>query len=177
MDYLSVKALHIIFIVTWFAGLFYLPRILIYQTEALTKKEPERQILSDQLGLMARRLLIIISWPSAIITLVLGISLLIQQPQFLKQPFMHLKLTFVGLLYCYQFALHWIHTYLQSEIIRISSSKLRILNEVATLLLISIVFLIVKKDGLSWIWGSVGIIGIALILMIAIRLYKNSRKK
>ena len=77
MDYLYLKALHIIFVITWFAGLFYIVRLFIYHTEALEKEEPERSILSDQLGLMSKKLWFIITWPSAVITLILGVSLLV----------------------------------------------------------------------------------------------------
>ena len=72
MGFEYVKALHLIFIVTWFAGLFYIVRLFIYQTEALEKSEQERQILKPQLDLMARRLWYIITWPSAVLTLIFG---------------------------------------------------------------------------------------------------------
>ena len=77
MSYLYLKALHIIFVVTWFAGLFYIVRLFIYHTEALAKNEPERSILSDQLAIMTKKLWYIIAWPSAVITLIMGVSLLI----------------------------------------------------------------------------------------------------
>lgn len=177
MDYLSFKALHIIFIVTWFAGLFYLPRILIYQVEALKKSEPERSILQSQLSIMAKRLWYIITWPSAIITLIFGTSLLIQQPSWLQLPFMHVKLAFVVLLYGYHFSLHVLFKQLQNGIVKYSSQQLRVWNEVATIILIAVVFLIVKKDQISWVWGTLGILGTAIGLMIAIKLYKKWREK
>ena len=68
-----VKALHIIFIVTWFAGLFYIVRLFVYQREALDKEEPERSIIGSQLALMAGRLWYMITWPSAVLTLIFGI--------------------------------------------------------------------------------------------------------
>ena len=95
MDYLSLKALHIIFIVTWFAGLFYIPRIFIYQTEALDKPEPERTILHEQLSKMARLLWFVITWPSAVITLIFASLLLYLQPVWLEVPSMQVKLGFV----------------------------------------------------------------------------------
>ena len=177
MDYLTVKSLHIIFIVTWFAGLFYIPRIFIYQTEALEKEEPQRSVLYDQLTTMARRLWFFITWPSAIATSILGIVLLYQQPNWLSLPFMHIKLTFVFLLYLYHFSLHIINNQLQKKISKFTSTQLRIWNEVATIILIACVFLIVKKDQISWVWGTIGIVGTAVILMIAIKLYKRYREK
>ena len=177
MDYLSVKALHIIFIVTWFAGLFYMPRLFIYHTEALENEEPRRTILHDQLGIMSRRLWYIITWPSAIITLGMGVTLLVLQPAWLSMPFMYLKIGFVVCLYLYHVSLHYIFGLLQNGVARYSSTQLRIWNEVSTVILIAVVFLIVKKDQLSWIWGTLGILGVAIGLMIAIRLYKKFREK
>ena len=177
MDYLTVKSLHIIFIVTWFAGLFYQPRLFIYQTEALLKAEPDRSILHKNLSLMSKRLWFIITWPSAIITLILRIYILYLQPSWLKLPYMHVKLLFVFLLYLYHLSLHYIYQKLQKGIIKYSSTQLRIWNEVATIILIAVVFLIVKKDQISWIWGTLGILGVAVLLMIAIKLYKKLRER
>ncbi len=176
MDYLSLKALHIIFIVTWFAGLFYIVRLFIYQTEALEQKEPDRSILHNQLSKMSRLLWFVITWPSAIITLIFGVSLLLAQPQWLKMPFMHIKLTFVLLLYLYHLGCHSLFKQLQNGIAKYSSTQLRIWNEIATIILVAVVFLIVKKDQISWLWGTLGIISFALILMAAVRIYKKIRE-
>ncbi|MEM7297296.1 MAG: CopD family protein [Bacteroidota bacterium] len=176
MYYLYLKALHIIFVITWFAGLFYIVRLFIYQTEALEKQEPEKSILSNQLALMSRRLWLIITWPSAIITLALGISLLIEQPSYLKMPFMHIKLGFVFLLFLYHIGCHRIFKQLQQRKAKYSSTQLRVYNEVATIILFAVVFLIVLRNQLSWIWGTLGLISFAVILMLAIKLYKRFRK-
>ena len=175
MDYLYLKALHIIFVITWFAGLFYIVRLFIYHTEALKKPEPDRSILSEQLALMSRKLWYIITWPSAIITVILGTSLLISQPSWLKMPFMHIKLGFVFLLIFYHLGCHGIFRQLQKEKTKYTSMQLRIFNEAATLILFAIVFLIVLKNELSWIWGTMGLISFAIVLMIAIKLYKRFR--
>ena len=177
MDYLYLKALHIIFIITWFAGLFYIVRLFIYTTEALEKEEPEKSILSKQLNLMTRRLWYIITWPSAIITLIFGTSLIILQPDWLRLPFMHIKLSFVLLLYVYHFLCHRIFKQLQAGLHKYSSQQLRIWNEFSTILLVAIVFLIVVKNQLSWLWGTIGIIIFAVLLMLAIRIYKKVRAK
>jgi len=138
--YLYIKSLHIIFVVTWFAGLFYIVRLFIYQTEALQKPEPEKSILHNQLSKMSRLLWNVITWPSAIITLILATTLLVLQPFWLQQPFMHIKLTFVFLLYLYHFSCHYIYKKLQKGEIKYSSTQLRIWNEVATLFLVAVVF-------------------------------------
>lgn len=177
MTYLYLKAIHIIFVITWFAGLFYIVRLFIYQTEALEKEPSEEAVLSPFLALMAKRLWYIIAWPSAIITLIMGISLLVSQPSWLQMPFMHLKLSFVALLFGYHLYCHRIYKNLQRGIKKLSSTRLRIFNEGATILLIAIVFLIVLRDQISWIWGTLGILGLAVILMIAIKWYKRARSK
>ncbi len=176
MDYLSLKALHIIFIVTWFAGLFYIVRLFIYQTEALEKPEPDRSILHTQLSKMTRLLWYVITWPSAVITLIFGAGLLIVQPSWLSLPFMHIKLLFVLVLYLYHFGCHSIYLQLQKGVTKFSSTQLRIWNEVATIILVAVVFLIVKKDQISWLWGTLGIIAFAIVLMLAVRIYKRIRE-
>ena len=94
LDYTYIKALHIIFIVNWFAGLFYMPRLFIYATEANEKPEPDKSILIHQFQIMQRKLWYIITWPACIITLILGTILLLQSG-FLAQGWMHIKLLFV----------------------------------------------------------------------------------
>ena len=170
-----IKALHIIFIVTWFAGLFYIVRLFIYQTEALEKPEPDRSILHKQLSLMAKRLWTIIGWPSAILTLFFGSWMVISLPAMLELPFMQIKLSFVFLLYVYHFICHKLYKELQNGVARYNSTQLRIFNEIATLILISVVFIIVLKNELNWIKGTLGFILVTVALMIAIGIYKKIR--
>lgn len=176
MTFLYLKAIHIIFIVTWFAGLFYMPRIFVYIVEAHGKAEPEKSILLRQLKMMASRLWYAITWPSAIITLCMGTALIINQPEWLQKGFMHIKLTLVFLLYLYHISLHLIFKQLQSDVVKYSSQQLRFWNEVATLFLISIVFLIVLKSALSMMWGLVGIVTVSILITMGIRIYKKFRK-
>jgi protoporphyrinogen IX oxidase len=175
MDYLYLKALHIIFVITWFAGLFYVVRLFIYHSEALAKDDPEKTILSKQLALMTRKLWYIITWPSAILTVILGTSLLISQPSWLQMPFMHIKLGFVILLLLYHLGCHQLFKQLQNGNAKYTSTQLRIFNEIATLILFAIVFLIVLKNELSWIWGTLGLVSFGVILMIAVKIYKRFR--
>jgi len=177
MDYLYLKALHIIFIVTWFAGLFYIVRLFIYHVEAEDEDENARAILQKQYKLMSKRLWYGITWPSAIITLVLASWLLIKNPSFLLEPWMHVKLTFVIALYVYHFICHRMFIQLQNDVIKYSSFKLRLWNEVATIILFAVVFLVILKTTISWVWGVVGIILFGVLLMLAIKLYKKIREK
>jgi putative membrane protein len=175
MPYLYIKALHIIFIVTWFAGLFYMVRLFIYTNEANQKDEPDKSILTKQLLLMQNRLWFIISWPSAIITFFLGLWLLTEL-NYWAQPWMHLKLLFVAGLYIYHLICHKIYQQMSKGTFKYSSTQFRIWNEVATLFLFAIVFIIVLKNTLSWIWGIAGLIAIGILLMLGIRIYKKLRK-
>lgn len=177
MAHLYLKAVHIIFIVTWFAGLFYMPRLLIYMTEAHAKAEPEKSILLKQFKVMASRLWFGITWPSAIITLIMGTSMIINQPEWLQNGFMHIKLTLVFFLYLYHISLQYIFNLLKKDIVKYSSQQLRIWNEVATLFLISIVFIIVLKDAFSMLWGIAGLLVVTFLIMMGIRLYKKIRNE
>lgn len=176
------KALHIIFIVTWFAGMFYIVRLFIYNTEAAEKKEPEKTILQKQFSIMIKRLWLGITWPSAIITLILG-PLLVMKGYWYKTLFdeagkwLLIKLFFVVLLYIYHFSLHAIYKQQARGIFKFSSQKLRIWNEVATIFLVAIVILAAVKQSMSWVWGIVGLFAFILVLMSAIKIYKVLRKE
>lgn len=175
MSYLYLKALHIIFVVTWFAGLFYIVRLFIYSTEANEKLEPEKSILLKQLLMMQSRLWYIITWPSAIITIIIGTWLLIEMRGW-AQPWMHLKFLFVIGLFIYHLICGRIHQRMKNGIFKYSSAKLRVWNEVATVLLFAIVFIVVLKSTLSWVWGIIGLFVISLLLMGGIKLYKQLKK-
>lgn len=162
--------------VAWFAGLFYIPRLFIYQTEANEGPEPAKSILTAQLKIMASRLWFIITWPAAILTFVFGFWLMFAY-NYWVMPWMHLKLGFVGLLALYHLSLHFIFKKLQSNTYSYSSTQLRIYNEVATLLLFAIVFVVVLKDMFSWLWGIGGLLLLGVTLMLAVRLYKMARQK
>jgi protoporphyrinogen IX oxidase len=176
MTFLYLKAVHIIFIVTWFAGLFYIPRLFVYLIEADGKPEPEKNIIRRQLLAMTSRLWYAITWPSAIITLLMGAALIIAQPVFLKYSFMHIKLGLVALLYAYHYSLHVIFKQLRNGVCKFTSQQMRIWNEVSTLLLISIVFVIVVRSALSMAWGLAGLVAITVAILLGIKLYKKARK-
>ena len=176
MDYLTIKSLHIIFIVTWFAGLFYSVRLFVYQRESLLKNEPQRSVLTDQLSLMAKRLWYGITWPSSILAIFSGSWLLILNEAFLTMDFMHVKLAFVFFLIIYQLICQRLFSKLQKDELVWTSLKLRIWNEVATIILVGIVFLIVNKNSLDWLYGTLGLVIFAVILMLVIKSYKRIRQ-
>lgn len=173
--YNYVKALHIIFIVTWFSGMFYIVRLFIYNREAGDKPEPERTILRNQFTIMIRRLWMGITWPSAMLTIIFGgwmWALIDAFPEWLM-----VKLLFVAGLYIYHFSLHHIFRQQSRGIFTYSSGQLRIWNEIATLFLVAIVMVVVVKQTMSWVWGILGLLLLALALFSAIKIYKNIRQK
>ena len=172
--YFYVKALHIIFIVTWFSGMFYIPRLFIYNREAQDKPDIEKKILTAQFSIMIKRLWFGITWPSAILTLVFGTwmgFLFGSIPQWLW-----VKLGFVVCLYAYQLSLQKIYSNQMKGIFTLTSQQLRIWNEVATIFLIAIVMLVSVKQSISLVWGLVGLVAFILLLFSAIRIYKAIRK-
>jgi len=177
MEYLYVKALHIIFVVTWFAGLFYMPRLFIYFIEAQQKPEIEKKILSPQLTLMAKRLWYIITWPSMVLTFIFGLWLLHLRSDLIFEVWMQIKLVFIGLLVFYHIKNHQLYLKMKQEHLTWTSSKMRLWNEVATVALFAIVFLAILKTSIGWVFGVSGIIGLGILLMLGIKAYKNYRLK
>ena len=175
--YFYIKALHLIFVITWFAGLFYIPRLFVYHIEANLKPEPDRTILVQQLQLMTRRLWYIITWPSAILTAIFAITLLILNPLLLNFGWMHVKLAFVVVLYIYHFKCHFIFKEMQNNVVKWTSNAMRLWNEVSTIILFAVIFLVVLRDALNWIYGVAGIILLSVILMMGFRMYKRLRSK
>lgn len=177
MDYTTVKALHVIFVVTWFAGLFYIVRLFIYQTESYLKPEPEKSILSAAYKKNSRPLWYGITWPSMLLALTFGVWMLILNPALLKMAFMQVKLGFVLALLAYHFICHYIYNLLQKDIIKFSSFKLRIWNEVATVFLVAIVFIIILKTAINWLWGFAGFMLFSALLFLAVMAVKQIRER
>ena len=173
--YLYLKALHIIFIVTWFSGLFYIVRLFIYNTEANDKPEPEKKILQTQFNIMIKRLWLGITWPSALITLILGPWVLYLYGSI--DTWMWIKLSFVLGLYLYHFSLQRIYREQTRGIFRFTSGQLRIWNEVATIFLIAIIMLASVRSNMSFVWGLFGLILFVVVLMVSIKIYKRARGK
>lgn len=171
------KALHIIFVVSWFAGLFYMIRLFIYHTESNSKNEVEKQILHEQFSLMEWRLWYIITTPAMILSIVFGTLMLFITPGFLTQPWMHLKLGFVAVLIVYHFISQGIMNQLKLGNSNWTSGKLRIWNELATLFLVAIVFLVELQSTLGWLGGIAGFFGTGIALMFGIKAYKRFRKQ
>lgn len=180
MEYNYIKALHLIFVITWFAGLFYIVRLFVYHAEAKQKPQPDQDILTKQYQLMQYRLWYIITWPSAVLASIFAYWMLFftESGKFwLIQPWMHVKLAFVLLLYIYHGKCHQIFKQLQKNEVKHSSNFFRIWNEGATLILFAIVFLVILKNALNWIYGVIGIFVFSILIMLGFKLYKRIREK
>ncbi len=175
--YLYLKAIHIIFVVSWMAGLFYVVRLFIYHTEAQDRPDVEKKVLSDQFEIIEKKLFIIITTPAMILTLLAGIMMVYINPDWLQQSWLQVKLGFVLGLIIYHFICQNMMLQMRKGVYKFTSTQLRIWNEVATILLFAIVFLAVLKNALSWIFGVIGLLVFSLIIMSAVKIYKYYRLK
>jgi len=170
--------------VAWFAGLFYMPRLFIYDVEAKDRPEAERDIIQKQLRIMSRRLWYIITWPGMVLNILCGIAMIVSSPVFVDPEYnanagyyMYIKLGFLLLLIGYHLYCHYLFKLQQKNALKLSSTALRGINEIATLLLIAIVFVVIFKGTLDWLYGTLGLLGTAIAFSIAIKLYKRHRNK
>lgn len=175
--YQYFKAVHIVFVISWMAGLFYILSLFIYHTEANEKEDPEKGILQKQFIKMEATLWKIIATPAMIISLLAGVGMLTLNSSLLQTDWMWVKLAFVVGLLIYHFICQNIVEQLKNNQFRMSSFQLRLWRELATIFMIAIVFIVILKSAINWIYGLIGIMGIAMAIMIAVKLYKNYRKK
>jgi len=175
--YNYIKSLHLIFVITWFAGLFYIVRLFVYQIEANDKPSPDKEILQKQYKIMTYRLWYIITWPSAILATIFALLLLHLNPGFLEMPWMQVKLVFVVLLFMYHFKCQKIYTELQNDTVKYTSNFMRLWNEGATIILFAVVFLVILKNAINWVFGVIGIIVFSIVIMLGYKLYKRIREK
>ncbi|GAB4382232.1 MAG: CopD family protein [Salibacteraceae bacterium] len=175
MEILYIKSLHIIFVVSWFAGLFYMPRLFIYHRESRDEDGDVFRVLDPKFRLMQRRLWYIITWPAAVIATAMGLWL-VHRLGYWNQTWMQVKLALTALLWTYHLLTHRIFLKHQSSEMPLTGFQLRLWNEVATLFLVAIVFIVVLKSTIDWIWGTMAFVGVGVALMVAVRLYARYRK-
>ena len=177
MAYYWYKAFHLIGIVVWFAGLFYLVRLFVYHAEAEQEPEPARSILKKQYGIMEQRLYSIITTPGMILTVVMAIGLISTEPEILKSTWLHIKLTFVILLIGYHHFCKSIMKKLAAGECQWTGQQFRALNEAPTILLVLIVLLAVFKNNLPLDATTWLVAGLVLIMVASIQLYAKKRRK
>jgi putative membrane protein len=176
MDIGYIKSVHIIFVVTWFAALFYMPRLFVYDIEARQKSEPEKTILLNQFRLMQKRLWYGIAWPSCILTLILGTWIALEMELDSSVSWFITKVGLVIGLVAYHITCQLIMMQLRNNVVKFSSQGMRLWNEIATIFLVAIVFLVEMKNELSALYGLLGLIALIITLILAINIYKRLRK-
>jgi putative membrane protein len=175
--YPYVLSVHIIFVVSWMAGLFYIVRLFIYHIEAEVRPEVERNILQKEYEKIEAKLWTIITTPAMILTVLAGSGMVALRPALLQMPWFHVKLFFVVLLLIYHFICQNIMKQLKLGKCKITSFQLRMWNEVATVLLVAIVFTVILKSTVNWIYGLIGLLIFSGVIMAAVKWYKYYRKK
>lgn len=177
MAYYWFKAFHLIGVVVWFSGLFYLPRLFIYHVEANEQSEPAQTILKNQYQLMEKRLYNIITTPGMVVTVAMAVGLLSCEPEVLRDRWLHIKLLLVGGLVAYHFYCGRLMRQLARGECSWGSQQLRALNEAPTIVLVTIVLLAVFKNNLptditAWI-----IFGMVIAFAATIQLYAKKRRQ
>lgn len=177
MEYLYAKSIHIIFVVSWMAGLFYIVRLFIYHVEANDRPEQEKIILQGQFEVMQSKLWNIITTPAMILSILAGVYMLYLNPALLQMDWMLVKLAFVGGLLVYHFICQRIIKQQKNGTSTWTSTQLRLWNEVATIFLVTIVFTVVLKTAIDWLYGLTGLIIFVIVIMSAVKIYKHYRLK
>jgi len=174
--YLWFKTLHIVGVVVWFAGLFYLVRLFIYHQEAQELEPPLRQAFHDQYVLMERRLANIITTPGMVVAVAMALGLLAVNPSWLQQGWMHAKLGFVALLVAYHLFCYRLMGQLERGSCGWSGRQLRALNELPTLLLVVVVMLVVFKNQFPTGAATWFLVALVLLMAASIQFYARWRR-
>lgn len=126
---------------------------------------------------MESKLWWVITTPAMYLTVIAGLVMLYINPALLQTPWMHVKLCFVLALLAYHFICQRVMRNLKDELSKWTSTQLRLWNEVATIILFAIVFIVVLKSAVNWIFGLVGLIALSVLLMMAVKIYKRYRNR
>jgi len=173
MYFLYIKALHIIGVIVWFAGLFYLGRLFVYHQETNQRSEPLRTALKLQFSQMERRLYYGITWPGLCISIVFGTALIFEIG---LQNWLHSKLALVAILVGYHLWCGHLRKQLLNDRCNWSAKQFRFFNEIPTLLLVSIVFIVVFKNEFSWSIFSIILGGLILLISGTLQWLAKRRK-
>ncbi|MCY7391816.1 MAG: protoporphyrinogen oxidase HemJ [Leptolyngbyaceae cyanobacterium CAN_BIN12] len=176
MAYFWFKAFHIVGIVCWFAGMFYLPRLFVYHAEAYEQPEPARSILTNQYQVMEKRLYSIIMTPAMLLTIAMAIGLVTTEPEVMKEPWMQIKLGFVLLLVGYHHYCKRIMKKLAANECKMTGQQFRWFNEIPTVFFVIIVMLAVFKNNLPMDLTTWLIAAMVIGMVAAIQLYARKRR-
>lgn len=176
MAYQWFKAFHLVGIVCWFAGLFYLPRLFVYHAEAYEQPEPARSILKNQYQIMEKRLYSIIMTPAMLLTIAMAIGLISTEPDILKEPWLHIKLGLVVILVGYHHFCKRIMKQFATDSCQMTGQQFRWFNEFPTVFFVIIVMLAVFKNNLPTSATAWGIFAMVIAMAAFIQLYAKKRR-
>ncbi|ADX68187.1 MULTISPECIES: CopD family protein [Weeksella] len=177
-NYLIYKALHVIFVVSYFAGLFYIVRLMIYHTDTQELPSPDKEILQKQFTFMEKRLWNVITVPAFIILVVMGLNMLYKHPGLMNTLWMKFKLIMVVLLFIYHYWCWKTLREIQNNIFRYTSVRLRMMNEVATIILFAVVFAVIQKTDFAknWVWAVISFFGVGILIMAIVKIVNRHKK-
>jgi putative membrane protein len=176
MTYLWFKAFHIVFVVSWMAGLFYLVRLYVYHAEANRFPDPRKSILTAQYAIMEQRLYGIITTPAMVLTWLTASVMLYLQPGLLGESWMRAKLVLVLLLSAYHGLCKKQMRDLKSGSTERSGEFFRLFNEGPTLVLVLVSVLVILKSEvrigqIGWVFA-----GVLLSIYLGFKAYAGYRK-
>ena len=176
MSYLWFKAFHIVGIVAWFAGLFYLPRLFVYHAEANEQPEPARSILQQQYQVMEKRLYSIIMTPAMLLTLAMAVGMVVTAPELIKETWLHIKLGLVLVLVGYHHVCKRLIGEMAAGKFRFSGQQFRWFNEFPTVLFVVVVLLAVFKNSFPTSAASWAVVAMGVAMAAIIQLYARKRR-
>lgn len=176
MNYLWFKALHLVGVVAWFAGLFYLPRLFVYHAEANEQPESVRTILQQQYQIMETRLYRIIMTPAMLLTIAMAVGMVVVSPDLLKDTWLHVKFALVLVLVGYHHVCGRLIKEMAAGKFRFTGQQFRWFNEFPTVLFVLVVLLAVFKNNFPTSAATWGVVGMVVAMAAIIQLYARKRR-
>lgn len=176
MTYLWFKAFHIVGVVAWFAGMFYLPRLFVYHAEANEQPEAVRTILQQQYQIMEKRLYRIIMTPAMILTVAMAIGMLVTAPELLKDTWLQIKMGLVLILIGYHHYCARLMKQMAAGQFRFTGQQFRWFNEFPTVLFVVVVLLAVFKGSFPTSAATWAVVGMIVAMAAIIQLYARKRR-
>jgi protoporphyrinogen IX oxidase len=176
MAYLWFKSFHIVAFTSWFAGLFYMPRLFVYHTEANEQPEAVRDILKSQYAIMEKRLMSIIMNPAMVLTLAMAAAMVHKSPALLQERWLHVKMTLVLVIVGYHFYCQRIMKQLAAGETPMTAQQFRWFNEFPTFFLVVIVMLAIFKNDIPRTATGYVVVAMAVAFAASIQLYARKRR-
>jgi putative membrane protein len=177
MAYYWFKTFHLVGIVSWFAGMFYLPRLFVYHAEANEQPEPARSILKAQYQIMEKRLYSIIMTPALVLTVAMAIGLISTEMDLLHQTWLHIKLTCVAILIGYHFYCGYLMKKLAINECTFTGQQFRWFNEFPTVFFVIVMMLAVFKNNLPTDAAAWILFAMVVAMAAIIQLYAKKRRQ